>query len=106
MIQQYHTLYPLEDTAAAAERLSPALGVRTQVGRATVLPSDMADCRKVTEEEEEGRRQAAAFLTKRCPRLQSAEELQAMSFFGWSRAGAPLRLQALSGAPYPGVNLA
>ena len=31
VIQQYTTLYPLEDLTAAAERMSAALGVRTQV---------------------------------------------------------------------------
>jgi hypothetical protein len=31
MLQQYHTLYPLEDMAAAGEQPSPALGVRSTV---------------------------------------------------------------------------
>ncbi|GAB4817655.1 hypothetical protein N2152v2_004701 [Parachlorella kessleri] len=34
VIQQYATLYPLEDLTAAAERMSSALGVRTQVVKA------------------------------------------------------------------------
>ena len=34
MVQHYHSLFPLEDTAAARERPSPAFGVATSLFKA------------------------------------------------------------------------